>query len=99
MIQTLIACQYRRPDGAPDLTTGGGAVFVSFVHFGPTAVGPPAMMLHGYDSPIVGWLAFTLLVMFATVLAVTSLYETRVWWQQHRERRAVQPATGAEGKP
>jgi hypothetical protein len=81
------------------LVSGGGAVFVSLVHFGPTAVEPPAMMLHGYASPIVGWLAFTLLVTFVTVLAVTSLYETRVWWQQHQERRALKPAAGAEGKP
>jgi hypothetical protein len=46
-------------------------------------------------------LAFTLLVTFVTVLAVTSLYETRVWWQQHQERRTstIKPATGAEGKP
>jgi len=43
------------------LVSGGGAVFVSLVHFGPTAVEPPAMMLHGYASPILGWLAFTLL--------------------------------------
>ena len=81
------------------LVSGGGAVFVSLVHFGPTAVEPPAMMLHGYDSPILGWLAFTLLVTFVTVLAVTSLYETRIWWQQHQERRTLKPATGAEGKP
>ena len=38
------------------------------------------MMLHGYDSPILGWLAFTLLVTFVTVLAVTSLYQTRFSW-------------------
>jgi hypothetical protein len=44
-------------------------------------------------------LAFTLLVTFVTVLAVTSLYETRLWWQQHQERRALKPAAGAEGKP
>jgi hypothetical protein len=81
------------------LVSGGGAVFVSLVHFGPTALEPPAMMLHGYDSAIVGWLAFTLLVTFVTVLAVTSLYETRVWWQQHQERRTLKPAAGAEGKP
>jgi hypothetical protein len=62
------------------LVFGGGAVFVSLVHFGPTAVEPPAMMLHGYDSPILGWLAFTLLVTFVTVLAVTSLYQTRISW-------------------
>ena len=57
------------------LVSGGGAVFVSAVHFGPYAVEPPAMIIDGYDSPIAGWLAFILLVTFVTVLAVTSLYE------------------------
>jgi len=45
-----------------------------------------------------GQLAFTLLVTFVTVLAVTSLYETRVWWQQHQERRTVRPGTDVEGR-
>jgi hypothetical protein len=74
------------------LVSGGGAVFVSAVHFGPSAVEPPDLILDGYDWPILGWLAFVTLVTFVTVLAVTSLYETRVWWQQRRERRA-HPAT------
>jgi hypothetical protein len=78
------------------LVSGGGAVFVSLVHFGPTAVEPPAMILNGYDAPIVGWSAFAWLVVFVTVLAITSLYETRVWWQQRQERRAVRPGAGAE---
>jgi hypothetical protein len=30
------------------LVSGGGAVFVSAVHFGPSAVEPPEMMLGGY---------------------------------------------------
>jgi hypothetical protein len=79
------------------LISGGGAVFVSAVHFGPYAVEPPAMMLDGYDSPIAGWLAFSLLVV--SVLAITSIYETRVWWQQHQVRRTGQSATDAEGRP
>jgi hypothetical protein len=45
-----------------------------------------------------GQLAFTLLVTFVTVLAVTSLYQTRVWWQQHQERRTVRPGTDIEGR-
>jgi hypothetical protein len=54
------------------LVSGGGAAFVSAVHFGPYAVEPPAMILDRYDSPIAGWLAFILLVTFVSVLAVTS---------------------------
>jgi hypothetical protein len=81
------------------LVSGGGAVFVSAVHFGPSAVEPPEMILDGYDSPVLGWLAFILLVTFVTVLAVTSLYETRVWWQDRRARRAARPAADAESRP
>ena len=80
------------------LVFGGGAVFVSAVHFGPYAVEPPEMIIGGYDSPIVGWLAFILLVTFATVLAFTSLYETRLWWQQRQARRNARPAADAEGR-
>jgi hypothetical protein len=79
--------------------SGGGAVFVSAVHFGPSAAEPPQMILDGYDSAAVGWLAFILLVTFVTVLAVTSLYETRVWWQQRQARRGQRLATGAESPP
>ena len=81
------------------LVSGGGAVFVSAVHFGPSAVEPPEMIIDEYDVPIVGWFAFVVLVAFVTVLAVTSLYETRVWWQQRQERRAARSATGAEERP
>ncbi len=56
--------------------SGGGAVFVGAVHSGPAAVEPPELILDGYDSPILGWLAFALLVTFVTVLAITSLCET-----------------------
>jgi hypothetical protein len=52
------------------------------------------MILDAYDPPILGWLAFTWLVTFVTVLAITSLYETRLWWQQRRARRAARPAAG-----
>jgi hypothetical protein len=81
------------------LVSGGGAAFVSAVHFGPSAVEPPELIIDGYDSPVVGWLAFALLVTFVLVLAATSLYETRVWWQQHQARRAAEPATDVDGRP
>jgi hypothetical protein len=76
------------------LVSGGGAVFVGAVHLGPSAVEPPEMLLGGYGPPVLGWLAFTWLVGFVAVLAITSLYETRLWWQQCQERRAGRPATG-----
>jgi heme exporter protein D len=77
------------------LVSGGGAVFVGAVHFGPAAVEPPELILDHYDPPILGWLAFGWLVAFVAVLAITSVYETRVWWQR-RARQAARPATDAE---
>jgi hypothetical protein len=78
------------------LVSGGGAVFVSAVHFRPAAVEPPALILGHYDPPVLGWLAFTWLVAFVAVLAITCLYETRLWWQQRQARLATRPATGVE---
>jgi hypothetical protein len=78
------------------LVSGGGAVFVGAVHFGPAAVEPPELILDHYDPPLLGWLAFGWLVAFVAVLAITSVYETRVWWQQRRARQATRPATDAE---
>jgi hypothetical protein len=78
------------------LVSGGGAVFVSAVHFGPSAVEPPELILGGYGLSILGWLAFAWLVTFVAVLAITSLYETRLWWRQRQARRATRPATGVE---
>lgn len=77
------------------LVSGGGAVFVAAVHFGPTAVEPPELILDHYQSPLLGWLAFGWLVTFVTVLAVTCLYETRLWTQQRQVRRAARSAAGA----
>jgi hypothetical protein len=80
------------------LVSGGGAIFVSAVHFGRIAVEPPEMIIDGYHPQILGWLAFTWLVIFVAVLAITSLYETRVWWQERQARRAAGPATGVGTK-
>jgi len=76
------------------LVSGGGAVFVSAVHFGPAAVEPPEMILGGYGPSVLGWLAFAWLVTFVAVLAITSLYETRPWSKQRQGRPATRPATG-----
>jgi hypothetical protein len=78
------------------LVSGGGAVFVGAVHFGPAAVEPPELIRGPYDPPVLGWLAFTWLMTFVAVLAITCLYETRLWWQQRQARRATRPATSVE---
>jgi hypothetical protein len=80
------------------LVSGGGAVFVGAVHFGPSAVEPAELILHGYDSPVLGWSAFAWLAIFVAVLAITSLYETRVWWRQGQARRAAQPTADVGGE-
>jgi hypothetical protein len=69
------------------LISGGGAAFVSAVHFGPFAVEPPHLIHGGYEQPVIGWLAFAWVVAFAALLAVTSLYETRLWFTQRKDRR------------
>jgi hypothetical protein len=81
------------------LVSGGGAAFVSAVHFGPAAVEPPELILDPYDPPILGWLAFSWLGVFVVVLAVTCVYETRLWSQQRQARRATGPAADAEAGP
>jgi hypothetical protein len=43
---------------------------------------------------VLGWLAFAWLVTFVAVLAITSVYETRLWAQQRQARHATRPATG-----
>jgi hypothetical protein len=74
------------------LVSGGGAAFVSAVHFGPFAVEPPHLIHSGYEQPVIGWLAFAWVVAFAGLLVVTSVYETRVWFRQRRARRTDPPA-------
>jgi hypothetical protein len=76
------------------LVSGGGAVFVAAVHFGPAPAEPPELILDGYDPPILGWLAFAWLAGFVAVLAITCLYETRLWWRQRQSRPATPSASG-----
>jgi hypothetical protein len=70
------------------LISGGGAAFVSAIHFGPFAVEPPHLIHGGYEQPVIGWLAFAWVVAFAALLAVTSVYETRLWFGQLQARRS-----------
>ena len=69
------------------ILSGSGALFVAAIHFGPTAVEPPADIINLYEVRIVGWLAFLWLVVFVVVLVVTCLYELRSWFAQRDTRR------------
>jgi hypothetical protein len=79
------------------LVSGGGAAFVSGVHFGPFAVEPPHLIHGGYAQPIIGWVAFGWVVAFAGLLAVTSVYETRLWFAQRRGGGAGAPVASEGG--
>ena len=93
------------------LVSGGGAVFVAAVHFGPAAAEPPELILGHYQPPLLGWLAFGWLVAFVAVLAVTSVYETRLWARRRRTSgnqaeplvsssgHALQPGRRGQGGP
>lgn len=66
------------------LVSSGGAAFLGFLHFGPMAIEPPADIIDLYASPILGWFWFSWLVAFVALLAITSTYETRLWYAERR---------------
>jgi len=68
------------------LLSGGGAAFVSAVHFGPLAVEPPELIHAGHETAAVGWIAFAWLIGFVGVLMLTCVYETRAWDIERRTR-------------
>src|SRR5918994_974401 len=68
--------------------SGGGALFVAFIHFAPDAIEPPHEIVDPYDRPILGWLAFAWLIAFIGVLVFTFVYEVRLLRWQRRERSA-----------
>lgn len=72
------------------LLSGSGALFVAAIHFGPTAVEPPADIINLYEPRVIGWLAFAWLVAFVAVLVVTSLYEGYSWLRRRAPRIARQ---------
>ncbi len=72
------------------LLSGSGVLFVAWIHFGPTAVEPPADIINLYEPRIVGWLAFGWLVVFVAVLVATCIYEARSWFRQRRARTTRQ---------
>ena len=62
--------------------SGGGAIFLTVIHFGPTAIEPPHDIIDLYEPRAVGWLAFGWLLALVGVLVVTSLYEASLWLRQ-----------------
>lgn len=67
--------------------SGGGALFLAYVHFGPQAIEPPADIIDVHASPAVGWLAFAWLLALVGVLVVTFGYELRQWLRGRRADR------------
>jgi hypothetical protein len=65
--------------------SGGGAVFLAAIHFGPWAIEPPADIIDLYEPRILGYLAFGWLLLLIGVLVATAVYETVLW---RRRRRA-----------
>jgi hypothetical protein len=81
------------------LLSGSGALFVAAIHFGPTAIEPPADIINMYESRIVGWLAFAWLLAFVALLAATSLYEGYSWSRRRRARTSSAPSARTATKP
>ena len=72
--------------GAWAFVSGGGAVFLAMVHFGPWAIEPPGDIIGHYGQPILGWLAFAWLLALLVVLVGATIFEVRLW---RRNRAAI----------
>ena len=73
---------YRRGMVGPGfwiLLSGGGAVFLALIHFGPWALEPPGDIIGMYETAFIGWFAFGWLVALVAVLVIASVYELRLW--------------------
>lgn len=66
--------------------SGGGALFLSFIHFAPGAIEPPREIIDLYEPRILGWFAFAWLLGLIAVLVATSFYEASLWFRQRRIR-------------
>ncbi|MEX5258039.1 hypothetical protein [Kocuria arenosa] len=71
--------------------SGGGAVFLTVIHFGPWAIEPPGDIISPYDPPLFGWLAFGWLLALIGVLIATTIYEVRLWLQHQSLEGDGQP--------
>lgn len=65
--------------------SGGGALFVSAIHFGPWAIEPRSDIIDLYQPRVLGWIAFAWLVVFVGVLLLTSGYEYKLWSNSDNE--------------
>lgn len=68
--------------------SGGGALFLTVIHFGPWALEPPGDIIEPYDPPLIGWLAFGWLLALIGVLIASTIYEVRLWLQDRSLRRS-----------
>ena len=68
------------------LLSGGGALFVGAIHFGPAAVEPPREIIDPYDAPVLGWVAFAWLLAFVGVLVLATVFEARLLERRRRAR-------------
>lgn len=92
-------CLYRAGKVGPGFwvfLSGGGALFVGFIHFGPTAIEPPDEIIELYEPRILGWLAFAWLVAFVAVLVLASVYEATLL-SRHRRTQVGVPAPRRTG--
>ena len=68
--------------------SGGGALFLAGIHFGPWAIEPPEDIIGLYDPPLLGWVAFAWLLGLVGVLVAATVYEARLWLRKRSARRA-----------
>ncbi len=69
--------------------SGGGLIFLTAIHLSAFAIEPPGDIIGMYDAPILGWFAFAWLLALLAVLAITCVYELRLWLRA----RTAEPAS------
>lgn len=86
LIGLLLYRSHRVGPGFWVFLSGGGAVFLAAIHFGPWAVEPPREIVDLYQPRILGWLAFAWLLMLIAVLVGSTFFEAYLW---NRQRKAA----------
>lgn len=61
------------------LLAGVGLVLVGITHVGPFAAEPPRDIIEPYQSRVVGWAAFGLLIALLVTLITLAFYAGRCW--------------------
>jgi hypothetical protein len=79
---------HRVGPGSMAIVSGGGALFLGAVHFGPWAIEPPTDIIDAHASPIVGWFALGWLLALLLVLSITCLHEVKEWSSRDKAARA-----------